>query len=154
MADETGITEDIYDLDEFEEEQLLKDLMFEHSKSKEKPPEYEEKQNLFTFFKKIISDTSKNIKTAFLKEEELGFAKIPVRTNLEISEYCKAMGNDGFSKYFENKAQIVLGTSLSRDGFIDKLAVTQKRESAFRTRIPVTQRRGFFTRREEGGEMQ
>lgn len=106
-------------------------------------PTPEEKQNIFTYFKKVIEEKH-NVKTANLLNEELGLVKLPARTNLGISQYCKSMGMKGFSEYFKEEAQILLGTSLSREGFLDKLAVTQKRESEVKTRRPPTTKKGFF----------
>jgi len=91
-------------------------------------PEPEEKQNIFNFFKKVINMID-NSKTGNLTDDEIGWARIPVRTNLELSNYCKVMGMKGFSDVFKAEAQIVAGTSLSREGFLDNLAVTQKREA-------------------------
>jgi len=110
-------------------------------------PKPEEKQNIYNYFKKVILMPD-NTKTGFLTEEELGAAKIPVRTNQEIALYCKSMGMTGFSSYFDNEAQILLGTSLSREGFLNKLAVTQKRESEFKTKMPsLAQKKGWFKKK-------
>ena len=87
----------------------------------------EEKLNHFKFFKDVVAD--ENIKTANLTEDELGRVKIPVRTNLEISEYCKAMKMTAFSRYFRAKSQVIQATSLSREGFLPQLVVTTKREA-------------------------
>ncbi|MAH50346.1 hypothetical protein CMI37_31280 [Candidatus Pacearchaeota archaeon] len=90
--------------------------------------EAEEKLNHFKFFKDVVEQT--NVKTANLTEDELGQVKIPVRTHLEISEYCKAMNMNAFSNYFQAKSQVVQATSLSRGGFLPQLVVTTKREAA------------------------
>ena len=91
-------------------------------------PQQEEKNNLVAFFKEIIRKTF-NFKTANLSLEELGAAKIPVRTNLEIANYCNNMGMSAFADVFMEEAQIVAGTSLSKEGFLDKLAVTTQKFS-------------------------
>jgi len=119
-------------------------------------PKEEEKQNIYNYFKKVIS-MKDNTKTANLTEDEIGFAKIPVRTNQEIALFCDVMGMGdiedggkmkGFAGYFMKEAQILLGTSLSREGFLNKLAVTQKRESSFNTKAPA-QNKGWFKKKKK-----
>lgn len=111
-------------------------------------PVPEEKQNIFTYFKKVI-DVPMNIKTANISKDEIGMVKLPVRSLLGISQYCGAMGMLGFQNYFKQEAQITLGTSLSFEGFLNKLAVTQKRESEIKTRGMPSKRRGFFGKKKE-----
>lgn len=109
-------------------------------------PKEEEKQNIYNYFKRVIT-VKDNTKTANLLNEELGMAKIPVRTAQEIALYCRVMGMKGFANYFQEEGQILLGTSLSREGFLNKLAVTQKRESEIKTRRPLV-KKGWFKRKE------
>lgn len=108
-------------------------------------PEAEEKQNLIAFFREIIR-RKENIKTGNLTEPEVGFAKTPARTNLDIANYCDLMGMSGFGEVFQQDAQVLLGTSLSRDGFLDKLAVTQKKQSetSLKKMDPQQRKRGLF----------
>lgn len=106
-------------------------------------PQEEEKQNMFAFFKRVLS-TKDNTKTGNLTNEEIGEVRLPVRTNKQIALYCKVMGMKGFANYFESESQILLGSSLSRDGFLDKLAVTQKKEMETKTRTSVPIKRGWF----------
>jgi len=124
-----------------EEQEALEEISYGY-------PKEEEKQNIYNFFKSVILNKD-NTKTANLLNEELGIVKIPVRTNQEIALYCDVMGmgsiNEmkGFAGYFMKEAQILLGTSLSREGFLDKLAVTQKREVESKTRKSLT-KKGLF----------
>ena len=113
-------------------------------------PQEEEKQNIFTFFKKVIS-MEDNSKTGNLTKDEIGLVRIPVRTAQDLSLFCDVMGSKGLSYYFKEKAQITLGTSLSRDGFLDKLAVTQKREVEAKKRN-LTQNKSWF--KPKGEEVQ
>lgn len=118
-------------------------------------PEPEEKQNIFNFFKRVIH-MSDNRKTGNLTTDELGFVRIPVRTNLELSNYCKVMGMKGFSEVFKEEAQITAGTSLSKEGFLDNLAVTQKREAETRLRKSSSQQinKGWFKPKQQNQEQQ
>ena len=116
-------------------------------------PKQEDKQNIYTYFKKVLSQED-NSKTAFLNNDELGIVKIPVRTNQEIALYCDAMGmgsaskKTGFAGYFMKEGQVALTTSLSREGFLNKLAVTQKKESEIKTRRP-TVNKGWFQKKNQ-----
>ena len=110
-------------------------------------PQQEEKQNIYNYFKKVISMID-NSKTGNLTDDEIGLAKVPVRTNQEIAHYCKAMGMGGFANYFNEESQITLSTSLSREGFLDKLAVTQKREmETKRKNFSQAQKKNWFTKK-------
>jgi hypothetical protein len=105
-------------------------------------PQEEEKQNIFTFFRKVIS-MEDNSRTANLTKDEIGEPRIPVRTCKQLSLFCNALGSKGLAWYFNENAQIVLGTSLSREGFLDRLAVTQKREVEAKRRN-LTQNKSWF----------
>jgi len=111
-------------------------------------PKKKEEHNIFAFFRRVISmpDTTR---TSFLTADELGLVKIPLRTNLSIALYCKQMGLRGLSSHFEKEAHITSDSSLSRDGFLDKLAVTQKREMETKTRKPAVVNKGWFKKKEE-----
>ena len=111
-------------------------------------PQAEEKQNIFTFFKRVIfmKDTTR---TGNLTNDELGIVTIPLRTNLELSLYAKKMGLLGVASYFKEKAHITSDSSLSREGFLDKLAVTQKREMESKTRRSnLPQKKGWFAKQQ------
>lgn len=112
-------------------------------------PEAEEKADVISFFREIIR-RAENIKTANLTNEEVGWARLPVRTNIDIANYCELMGMQGFSTVFEKDAQTTLGTSLSREGFLDKLAVTQKKESqtSLQNLKGVQKKKGWFGKKE------
>jgi len=111
-------------------------------------PQQEDKNNIFTFFKKVLSmdDTSR---TANLTETELGGVRIPVRTLEMLSLYCCQMGLTGLGEHFMKEAQVITNTSLSREGFLDKLVVTSKKEMETSTRMPPTasQKRRWFKKK-------
>jgi len=131
-----------------EDEELRRTLGYSYTPEN---PLADEKESIFAFFKRVITKPL-NIKTANLTDDELGNVKIPVRTNLEISSYCKNMKMSAFSRCFEDDAQVILGSSLSRGGFLDQLAVTTKKEA--RTEMTrkgqqQNQRGGWFAGRRE-----
>lgn len=112
-------------------------------------PKKGEKEGILAFFKKVLS-TKDNTKTGNVNEEELGFVRLPVRTNLELDNYCRTMGMKGLADYFQDKAQIVSSSSLSKEGFLDKLVVTQKRESELKQRrFSNAQKKNWFGRKEQ-----
>jgi len=131
-----------------EEEQELTELFGEKGYGY---PTLEEKQNIYAYFKKVIAMPF-NIKTANINKDEMGMIQLPVRSLLGLSLYCKSMGMSGFSHYFKNEAQIILGSSLSFEGFLDKLAVTQKKESEIKTRRLSQPKRGFFGKKKRPEE--
>ena len=107
-------------------------------------PEPEEKQNIFNFFKRVVSQ-SDNTKTANLEDEEIGQVNIPMRTNLDLANYCEFMGMPGFAEVFKKDAQVVAAPSLSRQGALIQLAVTQKREAETRIRKQAPkENKGWF----------
>lgn len=90
----------------------------------------ESKQTLHSFFSKVIKSKS-TTKVGNLSEEELGTPKLPERTYLELEAFCSEIADDdSFSEYFKRIAEIQTASSLSKDGFLMKLAVTMKKELA------------------------
>ena len=114
-----------------EEEIILQRLLGE--KGRQDYPTPKDKADVISYFKKVIA-MNDNSKTANLDIIELGIAKLPVRTVQDLSLYAEKMDMKGFSNYFKAEGQITLATSLSKDGFLDVLAVTQKRETNVKTR--------------------
>ena len=114
-------------------------------------PAPEEKQNMFSFFKRVITmpDT---LRTANLTQDELGGIRIPVRTLHKLSLYCNEMGLGGLGSYFAKEARIITNSSLSREGFLDCLAITQRRELEEKTRAPATeaQKKNWFKKKDKG----
>lgn len=108
-------------------------------------PESEEKRNVFAFFNQVISQPF-NDKTANLDKDELGSATLPVRTRLELSNFCEMARMKGFAKLFKAEAQITLATSLSKEAKLIELAVTQKREAKTQLRKGMVGaiKRGWF----------
>jgi len=110
-------------------------------------PKEEEKQNIFSFFKRVIlmPDTSR---TSNLTEEELGHVRVPVRTFLELNEFSNSSGLRGLGNHFQKEAMVITNTALSREGFLDKLAVTQKRQVETKRRGGTTENKGWFKKKE------
>jgi len=108
-------------------------------------PEPEEKNTPISFLKEI-SRKALNTTTANLQSDELGFAKIPVRTNMEIANYCQFMDDTALADFFMDEAQILMATSLSREGFLPKLAVTTQKfsETSLKKQLGQQKKKGLF----------
>ena len=126
-----------------EEEAYLQQLEIDEARGLYPKPE--EKPHIIGFFKKVIAMRD-NTKTANLTKDELGFVRVPVRTNLELSHYCRSMSMYGLSNYFSGSSQITNASSLSREGFLDRMVVTQKKESELKKFVPTAKSGGLFSK--------
>jgi hypothetical protein len=110
---------------------------------------HEEKQGIFSFFKKVISmpDT---IRTSNLTNVELGEVTLSVRTLRNLSLFCKESGLLGLGEYFEKESKVISDSSLSRDGFLDKVVVTQRKATSMKTRdFSAAQKKKWFGGKKE-----
>lgn len=108
----------------------------------------EEKPSIHLFLEKVVK-SSDTTKLGNLQKEEIGIAKIPLRTYREIANFCERVADKpGMAEYFRKKGEILPATSLSNEGFMMRLAATTRREIA-----NVTKRRsinkGWFGQRKE-----
>lgn len=113
----------------------------------------EGKQNLHAFFTKIIQ-SGDTTKTGNLTLDELGMPNLPLRTNKELQLFCEEVfPHKGWQEFFKRKSEILTSTSLSKDGLLVKLSVTQKKESSLRDDTPVRkENKGWFKKSDGGGE--
>jgi len=80
---------------------------------------------------KFLDDIAKaadTTKTGNLTEEELGLAPFTVRILKDVQAYCRMMGLNMYADYFGDKSEIVTASSLSKDGFLDKLAIMTRQQ--------------------------
>lgn len=108
----------------------------------------EEKHNVHTFLHNVATadDTTK---TGFLKDEEVGTPRFPTRTYKELALISdKIVANDFLKEYYLNKSEILTSTSLSRQGFLTKLAVVTKRVIEDATK-PRKENKGWFKKKNE-----
>ena len=111
-------------------------------------PVPEEKTNMYTFLTNIAiaEDTTK---IGYLKEEELGMPTLPVRSDKSLALWSgEVMENPFFQNFFLKESEDTTSTSLSRDGFLAKLAVLQKKEIADVTK-PKRENKGWFKPKEK-----
>ena len=104
----------------------------------------EQKFNVHTFLNEVLK-TSDTTKVGFLNEIELGQSTHSARTFIEMALYSeKIIDNPLFTSFFGMSAEkIVFAPSLSRNGKLITLAVTQKRSVADDTK-PKTVNKGWF----------
>ena len=111
-------------------------------------PKTDEKQNVHSFLREVVT-TKDTTKVGFLTVEELGVMPQTVRSYRELSLIgTKIIGSDAIGNYFAEKAEILLATSLSREGKLISLAVVTRKEVGDVTRHRK-QNRGWFGRKEE-----
>jgi len=108
---------------------------------KDNAPTQEERHNVHTFLTNVVKETGidNSMKIGNLRDDkdmnELGVPAWNVRGTLEMARICeKIMGNNFFKEYFQGAALETLGTSLSREGFLLKTAVTQTKQVSDSTR--------------------
>ena len=125
---------------------------------KDNAPTQEDKHNVHEFLNRVVEaeDTSKIANLRDDKEiNELGIPSYTVRGAKDMALTAeKIMDNKYFQDYFEKEAENTLATSLSREGFLIKQAVTQTKQVA-----DITKRRkvnkGWFGKQkveESGGD--
>ncbi len=118
-------------------------------------PQFSQKVDLFSLFWKLIKikDSSK---VGYLDKIELGQLDISVRDCQRIALLARTLGKNGFAKYFENMAEIILATSSSKEGFLPNLFVSQRKfstktkgvdNSANFNRNVVQRKKGLFGRK-------
>jgi hypothetical protein len=125
---------------------------------KDNAPSPDEKQNVFTLMNNVIM-TEDTTKCGNLRDDkeynELGVPILNVRGCLDISLIASdIMENDFFADYFKKKAENTLATSLSREGFLLKVAVTQTKQISDSTR-KIKRNSGMFKKTQEisGGDI-
>jgi len=106
-------------------------------------PPLQEKKDIFSFLNKVVG-TVDTIKVSNLDPStEL----TPVRVLRDASVLSDMLGHDLISKYFKNKAEVILGSALSKEGFLIDKAITNKRESLIGTKHR-RENKGWFTKKE------
>ena len=124
------MTEEVSDAELKQLEEELKKL--EDKDTAYGSPSAAVKESLFKFFNKIltIKDTTR---IGNLTAPEIGLSRLSVRGNKSISLYAEVEGLDIVSEYFNDQANILTETSMSKKGFWAQLFVTNiKKEGKIR----------------------
>lgn len=113
-------------------------------------PKSPDKESLFKFYNKLltIKDTTR---IGNLTAPEIGLGRLSVRGNKSIALYAEAEGLNIVRDYFNNQANILTETSMSKKGFMSQLFFTQiKREKKDK---PKSEKKRFWGKKlEEGSE--
>ena len=134
-----------------EEEEMTQEQAEDYVKSFGVAPIPEEKHGVHAFLHKVATATD-TTKLGNLKEEEVGLAKLPLRTYKELSLFCKEIANmPYFSDYFEKKGEILTSTSLSKEALLLKLAVVIRREQSNILKAP-RENKGWFTKKRQSSQ--
>lgn len=115
-------------------------------------PIAEEKKGVHQFLHNVATakDTTK---TGFLSTEEVGTPRLPLRSLKELSLFCREVANKVYAAdYFGKKAEILTATSLSKEGFLTKLAVIIKRETSNVLKTPMKENRSWFKKKNRDSE--
>lgn len=115
----------------------------------QKSPNPEEKHNVHKF----ISDVAKSqdtTKTGNLSEVELGITSYSERSFKKMQLDCiKLAADDDWADYMGKSAEVLSSTSLSKYGFLDKLAIVQRRELADMSEQPKKENSGWFKKKDK-----
>jgi len=105
-----------------------------------------EEKGIDNFFLEIVR-TEDTKKVGNLTEDELGIPQLPIRTLLELKKDCDLIPSmSSFADSFKNTAEAILATSLSREGFLIKSRITQKKEFGDK---PKKKKRTLFGKKED-----
>lgn len=86
--------------------------------------------NMHSFLTNVVTSDD-TTKTGNVSQEELGYSSLPVRTYKELALFCNDIADDdGWGDYFNKMSEIQTSTSLSKEGFLMKIANTIKKELA------------------------
>jgi hypothetical protein len=111
-------------------------------------PSYEKPESLYGLFKEtlLMKDSSK---LGNLDKTELGMLDMSVRDCQHIADTARTLGEDDFSIWMDNQAQIILKSSASKKGWLTELFVTAKRFASKEKRMGINEnppKQGFFDR--------
>ena len=110
-----------------------------------------DKENLHTFLTKVVTSPD-TTKLGYLKDEEIGMPKNPIRTHKELALFSdKVIENQLFVDYFNGLSEITTSTSLSRNAKLLNLAVIQRKQVEDITK-PKKKNKGWFKKKEDNEE--
>lgn len=115
------IAEDDREEDAEEQMEIQQDI------SEDMSPSAVKKDDRYSLFKWVISKKDSS-KVGNLNPTELGMLNISVRDMQKISLLGYTFDHPGFAKYFADQAEIILASSESKDGFLQRLFVSDMKE--------------------------
>jgi len=105
-------------------------------------PRPEEKVGIFQFFNQVLK-TKDTSKVSNLDKTEL----YPVRKLQNAALYIKERKMNLISNYLNQRAEIILATADSKEGFLIKQIITQKKELS--TKVPKEGKKKWLKERKE-----
>ena len=107
-----------------------------------------EEKGIDNFFLEVIRNED-SLKLGNLTQEEIGFPELPVRTLVELADDCENIPSmSSFVEDFRKQAQNMIASSLSKEGFLIKARITQKKELLDKDKRK-TRKKGLFGKTEE-----
>ena len=107
-----------------------------------------EEKGIDNFFLEIIRDKD-SLKVGNLTDTELGTPKLPLRTLVDLTRDCSLVPSlSSMKDSFEKQTQSLIASSLSKEGFLIKARITQKKELVDKDKRKQ-RRKGLFGRKEE-----
>ena len=105
------------------------------------------KETQFSFFTDVIQ-TEDTTRVGNLSLEELGNNQFDLRGVKELETFSRNVyQDDEWAEFFNELGQINTSTSLSKEGFLLRLAVTAKREMADTTVQERKRNKGWFKKK-------
>ena len=112
----------------------------------------EEKHSVHSFLHKVATSED-TTKTGFIMEEEMGLPTLTLRSCKELALFCKEVADmEYFADFFNKMGEVLTATSLSKEGFLTKLAVIIRRETSNILRAPMKQNKGWFGKKKQSSE--
>lgn len=148
--------EEVYD-EEAAEEQMEDSIEKQHEIQQEvydedTTPSYGVKDDLWTLFKWVIAKKD-STKIGNLNDLELGRLVFSVRSCQDIALQAEVMRHNGFRKFWRDRGENILASSLSRGMAQQVLFVSQTKKKTTEKKTenpqqqqPQQQKRGFFRR--------
>jgi hypothetical protein len=129
------------------------EAVYQYLNQSQGAPVPEDKHNVHTFLFRVATSED-TTKVGYLKDEEVGIPKHPVRGFKEFALISSdIISNKFMSDYFEKESEIVTSTSLSRDGFLVNKATEQVRKIADVTKVRK-QNKGWFSKKSDDDKEQ
>ena len=108
-----------------------------------------EEKGIDNFFLEVIRNKD-SLKIGNLTTSEIGLPEVPLRTIVELADDCDSVPSlSSFAKDFKKKAIDMIATSLSKEGFLIKARITQKKELLGTDKRKERPKKGLFGRKEE-----
>lgn len=108
-----------------------------------------EEKGIDNFFLEIIRNKD-NLKIGNLTSDEIGLPELPLRTIVQLSHDCEDIPSmEAFVGDFRQQASDMIATSLSKEGFLIKSRITQKKELLGTDKRKTKSKRGLFGIKEE-----